>query len=145
MRFVFDTNTIVSALLLPDSKPRQALDRALDLGKILLSMPALLELNDVIVRKKFDKYLSEEKRKEFLASLVKQAEFLAVNEQITDCRDAKDNKFLELAVCGEADCIVSGDDDLLVLNPFRGISILQAGDFLEQFSYPSCGKTSKTS
>ena len=133
LRFVFDTNTIVSALLLPDSKPRQALDRAQDQGEILISMPVLLELNEVITRSKFDKYVSEEKRKEFLAALVKQAEFLEVTEKITDCRDPKDNKFLELAVCGDADCIISGDGDLLVLYPFRGISILQPGDFLEQF------------
>jgi putative PIN family toxin of toxin-antitoxin system len=133
LKFVFDTNTIVSALLLPDSKPRQALDRAQDRGKILISMPALLELNEVIARKKFDKYVSEEKRKEFLAALVKQAEFLEVNEKITDCRDAKDNKFLELAVCGQADCIISGDGDLLVLHPFRGILILQPGAFLRQY------------
>ena len=133
MKFVFDTNTIVSALLLPDSKPRQALDRAQDRGKILISMPALLELNEVIARKKFDKYVSEKKRKEFLATLVKQAEFLEVNEKISDCRDAKDNKFLELAVSGEVDCIISGDGDLLVLHPFRGISILQPGEFLKQF------------
>jgi uncharacterized protein len=133
LRFVFDTNTIVSALLLPDSKPRQALDRAQDRGKILISMPALLELNEVITRNKFDQYVSEQKRKEFLAALVKQAEFLEVTEQITECRDAKDNKFLELAVCGSADCIISGDGDLLVLHPFRGISILQSGDFLKHF------------
>jgi len=133
LRFVFDTNTIVSALLLPDSKPRQALDRAQDLGKILISMPALLELNEVITRSKFDKYVSEEKRKEFLAALVKQAEFLDITEQVTDCRDAKDNKFLELAVCGGAVCVISGVGDLLALHPFRGISILQAGNFLKQF------------
>lgn len=133
MRFVFDTNTIVSALLLPDSKPRQALDRALDMGKILISMPALLELNEVIARKKFDKYLSEAKRKEFLAALVKHTELLEVTEEITDCRDPKDNKFLELAVCGFADYIISGDSDLLVLHPFRGISILQPSAFLRQY------------
>ena len=133
LRFVFDTNTIVSALLLPDSKTRQALDRAQDRGKILISMPTLLELNEVITRDKFDKYVSEEKRKEFLAALVKQAEFLEVTEEITDCRDARDNKFLELAVSGAADCIISGDGDLLVLHPFRGIPILQPGDFLKRF------------
>lgn len=133
MRFVFDTNTIVSGLLLPDSRPRQAIDRAQDRGKILISMPTLLELNEVIARKRFDKYISEEKRKEFLAALVKRAEFLEVNEKITDCRDPKDNKFLELAVSGNADSIISGDGDLLVLHPFRGISILRPGDFLGQF------------
>src|SRR5262245_1011515 len=123
LRFVFDTNTIISALLLPDSKPRQALDRAQDRGTILISMATLLELNEVITRNKFDKYVSEEKRKEFLAALVKQAELLEVTEKITDCRDPKDNKFLELATSGDAACIVSGDADLLVLHPFRGISI----------------------
>lgn len=133
MKFVFDTNTIVSALLLPDSKPRLALDRAQERGKILVSMSALLELNEVIARKKFDKYVSEEKRKEFLAALVKQAELLEVTEEITDCRDPKDNKFLELALSGEADCIISGDGDLLVLHPFRGISILQPGAFLREY------------
>jgi putative PIN family toxin of toxin-antitoxin system len=96
-------------------------------------MPALLELNEVITRTKFDKYLSEEKRKQFLAALVKQAEFLEVNEKITDCRDSKDNKFLELAISGEAECFISGDGNLLVLHPFRGIPILQPGEFLKQY------------
>ena len=50
MRFVFDTNTIVSGLLLPDSKPRQAIDRALDRGKILISIQTLLELSEVVSR-----------------------------------------------------------------------------------------------
>lgn len=133
LRFVFDTNTIISALLIPVSKPRQAFDRAQDRGKILISMPALWELNEIIVRKKFDKYVSEEKRKGFLAALVKQAEFSEITETVTDCRDAKDNKFLELAVCGGADCIISGDADLLVLHPFRGIRILRPQQFLKEF------------
>ena len=58
----------------------------------MISMPALLELNEVITRDKFDKCVNEEKRKEFLAALIKQAEVLEVTEQITECRDAKDNK-----------------------------------------------------
>ena len=46
---------------------------------------------------------------------------------------SKDNNFLELAVNGDADCIVSGDDDLLTLGPFRGIRILTPDGFLEAF------------
>lgn len=133
LRFVFDTNNIVSALLVPDSKPRQAFDRAQDRGKILISMPVLLEIHQVLARRKFDKYVPEEKRKEFLAALVKHAEFVEITEEITDCRDKDDNKFLELAVCGGAECIVSGDGDLLELHPFRGIRILQAREFLNAF------------
>ena len=62
--------------------------------------------------------------------LVKEAELVEIVETITACRDAKDNKFLELAVSGKADCIVSGDDDLLVLNSFRGIKILTLREYL---------------
>lgn len=54
-----------------------------------------------------------------------------VNEQINECRDPKDNKYLELAVAGEVECIITGDEDLLVLNPFRGIKILTVQEFLE--------------
>ena len=129
-RFVFDTNVIVSAALLAGSVPRQAFDMALDEGTILISVPTLLELAEVLGRKRLNKYLLEHERIRFLAALLKEAELVEVTETITDCRDAKDNKFLELAVSGKADCIVSGDSDLLVLNPFRGISILTPREFL---------------
>lgn len=130
MRFVVDTNVVVSALLLANSIPRQALDRALDNGTIILSVPVILELADVLARSKLNKYLLEDERMRFLVALLKQAELVRVTEIIDSCRDPKDNKFLELAVSGNATCIVSGDDDLLVLNPFRGISILRPSEFL---------------
>lgn len=130
MRIVFDTNVIVSAALLAGSVPRQAFDKALEEGKVLISVQALLELAEVFGREKFDKYLLEEERMRFLVGLLKEAELVEVIEEVTDCRDVKDNKFLELAIAGKADCIVSGDDDLLVLNPFRGIPILNPKDFL---------------
>jgi putative PIN family toxin of toxin-antitoxin system len=133
LRFVFDTNAIVSGLLLPESKPRRAFDRAQDQGSILISIPILTELNEVLSRKKFDKYLPEEKRKRFLAVLAKDAELIEITEEIAECRDPKDNKFLELAVCGRADCIISGDKDLLELNPFCGIAVLNPEEFLKKY------------
>jgi hypothetical protein len=133
LRFVFDTNAIVSGLLIPDSKPRLAFDRAQDQGSILISIPILTELNEVLSREKFDKYLDEEQRKSFLAVLAKEAELIEIREEITDCRDPKDNKFLEVAICGNADCIISGDKDLLVLNPFRGVTVLKPDEFLEKY------------
>jgi uncharacterized protein len=132
-RFVFDTNAIISGLLLPESKPRQAFDRAQDQGSILISIPILAELNDVLSRKKFDRYLPEEKRKRFLAVLARDAQLVEITERIAECRDPKDNRFLELAVCGNADCLISGDNDLLELNPFRGIAILKPDEFLKKF------------
>jgi putative PIN family toxin of toxin-antitoxin system len=78
--------------------------------------------------------LLEEERMRFLATLLKEAELIEITEEITDCRDIKDNKFLELAICGKADCVVSGDDDLLVLHPFRGILILTPEECLGDLS-----------
>ena len=130
MRFVFDTNVIVSAALLAGSVPRKAFDKALDKGKILISVPVLLELAEVLSRKKLNKYLLEDERMRFLVAVLKEAELIEVTEEVTDCRDAKDNKFLELAISGKADFIVSGDDDLLVLNTFRGVPILSPREFL---------------
>jgi len=121
---------IVSAALLTESTPRQAFDKALDQGKVLISVPVLLEFAEVLSRKKLDKYLLEEERMRFLVALLREAELVETTETVTDCRDAKDNKFLELALSGNADYVVSGDEDLLVLNPFRGIPILTAREFL---------------
>ncbi|WP_459868116.1 putative toxin-antitoxin system toxin component, PIN family [Endothiovibrio diazotrophicus] len=52
---------------------------------------------------------------------------------MTECRDPKDNKFLELAVAGGASALITGDQDLLALHPFRGIPILAPADFLAQY------------
>jgi predicted nucleic acid-binding protein len=66
----------------------------------------------------------------FLVALLKEAELVNITEQVTAYRDASDNKFLELAVNGEANFIITGDNDLLILNPFRGIPILTPKQFL---------------
>jgi predicted nucleic acid-binding protein len=70
LRFVFDTNVLVSSLLLADSVPRRAFDRALAQGKLLLSFPVLGELNNVLGREQFRKYVTPENVRRFLAALV---------------------------------------------------------------------------
>ena len=129
-RFVFDTNVLISAFLFSQSKPRQVLDQATVIGVIVLSSSVLSELEEVLYRPKFDRYLTKERRQEFLENLTENAQFIDVTEQINECRDPKDNKYLELALSGQAECIVTGDDDLLVLNPWRGIEILTVQEFL---------------
>ena len=101
MRCVFDTNVLVSSLLLPDSKPRQALDKALREGKVLVSFAALAELYDVLSRKQFRRYVDEEEVRSFLAALTREAQWIDVEARIQACRDPKDDKFLELAVSGQ--------------------------------------------
>ena len=109
-RTVIDTGVVVSAVLLPRSVPRQAFDAATQ-GELLVSLATIAELDDVLRRPKFNKFVEEEKRLEFLAAMVRDAEEIEVTEIIAECRDAKDDKFLELAVCGTATSIISGDQD----------------------------------
>ena len=92
----------------------------------------MAELDDVLRRPKFSKYAPEEKRLEFLSALVRASEVVEISAVITDCRDTKDNKFLELAVGAQATHLISGDADLLALNPFRGVPIVSPHDFLAE-------------
>jgi uncharacterized protein len=130
VRHVFDTNTLVSAVWFEHSKPGQALRRALRRGRVLLSLSTLEELAEVLQREKFERYVTAAEREEFLVAFVERALFIEPREVIRVCRDARDNKFLELAVSGRATYIISGDDDLLVLHPFRDIAIMTVAEFL---------------
>jgi putative PIN family toxin of toxin-antitoxin system len=127
---VFDTNTLVSALLFAPSKPGQAFRHALKRGRVLLSSPIVEELAEVLQRAKFERYVTASEREEFLVAFVEQALFVEPTEEIRACRDAKDDKFLELAVSGGASYVITGDDDLLALHPFRNIAIVTPAEFL---------------
>jgi uncharacterized protein len=125
IKVVLDTNTIVSALLFPQSITRLAFNKVINDCQIVASTQTLAEVEEVIMRRKFDKYEPKNERRVFVEEIHKRAIFIEPTETITDCRDPKDNKFLELAVAANADFIVTGDLDLLILNPFRTISILK--------------------
>jgi uncharacterized protein len=133
-RFVLDTNIIVSAVFFPKGVPLQAMDLADHLGKILASETTFAELSAVLRRPRFERYASLADREEFLTDFAENAEFVEINEPIVACRDPKDDQYLALAVNGGAECIVTGDDDLLVLHPFQQIPILTARMFLQQYS-----------
>ena len=129
-RYVFDTNTLVSAVLFEHSTPGQAFHRALKRGEILVSPATLEELAEVLQREKFDRYVTTAEREEFLDAFIERTTFIEPTEEIQICRDAKDDKFLELAVSGRAAYLISGDKDLRSLNPFRGIAIVTVAEFL---------------
>ncbi len=134
MRFVFDTNTVISALLFKDSVPGRAFYFALAHGTMLASPETIAELTEVINRRRFDKYLTNDEREEFLESLLTKAEIVEVTEDLKFCRDPKDDKFLNLASSGEANFIVTGDNDLLTLKSYLGVPILNPKDFLALFT-----------
>lgn len=133
-RIVFDTNVTISALLFTDSVPGRAFIRALDQGTILVSVALVGELSRVLGRGRFDRYVTREERDGFLESLIRESNLIEITETVQVCRDPKDDQVLELAVNGGASCIVTGDADLLVLNPFRGIEIITPAIFLKSIA-----------
>ncbi len=133
-RFVLDTNILISALLIKNSPPFKVIKIIETIGVTLYSEETLQEINQVLTRKKFDKYLTSEEKQEFIVKLVEKSELVKIQEVIDVCRDSKDNKFLEVAVSGQADFIITGDKDLLVLNPFRNIGIITVNEFLIKFT-----------
>lgn len=130
---MIDTNTLVSAFLFRYSNPRKVFETAAIKGKVCSSLKTFNEFSEVLLRSKFDRYISPEEKLLALKQFKELAIFIETLETITDCRDPKDNKFLELAVSADASCIITGDKDLLVLHPFRGIPIVNATDFLNKF------------
>jgi putative PIN family toxin of toxin-antitoxin system len=131
-RVVVDTNALVSRLLVADSIPGQAVREARRRGTLLVSEPTMKELADVLARSRFDRYVSIEDRKQFLRLLARVAEFVPIVNQVRECRDPKDDKFLEVALNGRADVILTGDRDLLTLHPWRDIAILSPPDYLQR-------------
>lgn len=131
--FVFDTNALISAHLLEKSQSRKAYDKAIDNGVILYSAETFDEFANTFIRSKFERYLPLEKRMSAIGELQARGALIQVEVSISTCRDPKDDKFLELAVASNASCLVTGDQDLLVLNPFRDIPILNAADFIDNF------------
>jgi putative PIN family toxin of toxin-antitoxin system len=129
-RIVVDTNTLISRLLLPDSTPAQAVRKAVDSGQLLVSEATMLELMEVLARPKFDRYISIEDGRSFFQLLLRIAELVPINYVVHACRDPKDDKFLEVAVNGQAQVLITGDADLLALHPFQGIAILTPSEYL---------------
>ena len=129
-RVVVDTNALVSRLLLPSSVPARALQKAVAGAQLLVSEATLAELADVLSREKFDPYITVAERREFLRLLGRIAEVVPIVHKIRACRDPRDDKFLELAVNGAANLVVTGDEDLLALDPFRDIPIITPANYL---------------
>ncbi len=133
MRVVIDTNVLVSALISPGGKPGLIIGHLRDGDFTLLYSDALLgEWLDVLSRPRIqNKYhITNEDIQTILMLILLRGQAITPDRQITACRDPKDNQFLEVAAAGQADVIVSGDKDLLVLDPFENISIVSPHRFL---------------
>jgi uncharacterized protein len=130
MRVVVDTNVFVSAALKDKSFPALALHVVGQRGTLLKSAATERQLFEVLARPQLAA-LIDRASIDHINKLMAAAEPVTITDRIVACRDATDDKFLELAVNGKADVIVSGDADLLVLNPFRDIPIVMPATFVQ--------------
>ena len=131
-QFVLDTNVIISAHLIRFSQSRKAFDMAFEKGLVIYSNETFEELTLKFVNPKFDKYISLNARMNAISEFERRGSLIQVTENLKVCRDSKDDKFISLAVTAGANCIISGDSDLLFLHPFRGISIITPSAFINE-------------
>jgi len=129
MRLVLDTNVLVSAILSPSSISAKILNWGEDNGVILYSESTLTEVLSVLKRPKFSKYIDHEDIDELSIRIKTVWLFIEILNQVQLCRDPKDDKFIDLAINGDASHLISGDNDLLVLNPIKNISIINPRNF----------------
>jgi putative PIN family toxin of toxin-antitoxin system len=114
----------VSTFIAESSIPAEAVAKCLRTSRVLCSLDTWSEIEEVLMRPKFDKYKNSHLRRSFLRVLQDTLELVSVHTDVQVCRDVKDNKVLALALDGRADMIVTGDKDLLTLHPFHGIPII---------------------
>ena len=131
-RVVFDTSSLILACLNPDREPAQILRRALIEHAVFTSAAAFNELAAVLSRDKFDAWRPIEQRMVWVRLFRDAVIFVESETPVTECRDPKDNKFLELALSANADVLVASDIHLLEMHPFRGVRILKLDDFKQQ-------------
>ena len=129
-RIVIDTGALVSAAIRPASVPALAVEKALLQFDVCVSEATWAELQEVLMRPKFDRYVAPSIRLEFLQGLRQRMVSIAVTEDLADCPDPKDNQFLALAAVAKAELILASDPHLTNLHPWRGIPILPRSAFL---------------
>ena len=132
LRIVIDTNVLISSLL--GLGPSASILEFWRDKKFLLitSIDLIIELTRTLKRSKITIRVLESDSKALIRALEKKAIIINPAIKIEVCRDPHDNKVLECAVAGEADCIVTGDEDLQILNPFRSVEIISPRDFVKR-------------
>jgi putative PIN family toxin of toxin-antitoxin system len=135
MRVVIDTNVLASALIRKQGASGEVLRRLREAQFVLVySVPLLVELVDVLSRPRIqNKYNIQSEDITALINLIRlRGDLITPHIKINACRDPKDNFLPEAAIEGEADYLVTGEDDLLELNQYQSVVILRVAEFLVQ-------------
>jgi uncharacterized protein len=144
-RIVCDSNVLISAAIVPSGKARKVVDYAIDHARLLITRELFDEFSSRLARPKFDRYLSVEDRAEFVQLITFIGSWVSIPGTLQICRDPDDDKIIETAIVGRADCLVTGDADILALRPageagqvmneadamFRGVALLRPAEFLQ--------------
>jgi uncharacterized protein len=143
-RVVCDTNVLISAAIMPSGKARRAINHVIDHARLVISAELFNEYDTRLARQKFDRFVSPADREEFLQLILAASDHVTISRLLRVCRDPDDDKVIETAIAGHADCLLTGDADLLVLRPigdasmavlvedamFRGVAILKPAEYL---------------
>lgn len=121
---ILDTNIWLSYALTPSGRLGASVQQILEQNDYAFSRATFRELSEVLLRSKFDPYVKRENRVRFLKSVAEAAQWFQVETEVTDCRDPKYNKFLSLAQQSHASHLISGDQDLHILDPYHNTRIL---------------------
>ncbi len=132
-KVVFDTSSLLAVCIYPDREPVKIFRQALLHCELVATPQTLTELAQVIGRPKFDTWRPHQVRRAWYQNYAANVVEYPPTEQVTDCRDPKDNKFLDAALAASADVIVCSDNDLLVLHPYRTIDVLNLQDFRKKY------------
>ena len=137
-RIVVDTNVLISAALRPSGTRRAVVDTIRQCGGVLLfANETIKEMHSRLFRTKFDRYVSRTNRTQFLIQLLGVCERVSITGAKLGCPDPNDDKFLETAMVGEAECLITGDRHLLDMTPYRGVPILPPAAFLNSLAVPN--------
>jgi uncharacterized protein len=128
---------LISAAMDADGVPHQALRKARASDTLAMSQSVFDEVSEVLHRPRLGRFIDPELRADVLDQLISGTLWFAPAEAVTDCRDAADNKYLELVLSARAGTLVSSDQDLLVLHPWRGIPILRPAEYLVRDGPPN--------
>jgi putative PIN family toxin of toxin-antitoxin system len=124
---VVDTNVLLSAAMSPGGVPAMLMDRLLDVGWLMFSAATFAELEGRIWLPKFDRYLTIERRRRIVLQAHAAAVWIEIPDalaQRTFSRDPKDDAFIQTAIAAGASRLITGDDDLLCLDPLGELRIL---------------------
>jgi putative PIN family toxin of toxin-antitoxin system len=137
-RLVIDSNVWIAALLAPKGTARRLIDAVLERElTVLMSEATFTELVERLNRPKFDRYRDNSAWDLFLSELVELASWHEDSESATGvCRDVDNDKFLSLAVTGEADVLITGDGDLLELGSYSGIPVMTPAHVMQHIVQP---------